>query len=62
MVLCLWDELVGNDLNQDNSLDLLIQISESCVKVVLKGILKRRLNEELKQAYSSVALRAKLAQ
>ena len=61
VVLCLWDALVGNYLNPDESLDLLMQIVQTSVKVVMKGILKRRLNEHLKQAHNSVALRAKLA-
>lgn len=60
-ILCLWDVMVGNELDADQSLDLLIQITQAAVRVVVKGIMKRRLNEHLKQSYSSVALRSKLA-
>ncbi|XP_034236291.1 uncharacterized protein LOC117642325 [Thrips palmi] len=61
VILCLWDELVGNDLTQDESLDLLIQICQSCVKVTVKGIIKRRINQHLKKAQNSVPLRALMA-
>lgn len=61
VILCIWDDLVGNDLCPDDSLDLLIQICQSCVKVTMKGIIKRRLNKVLKKAHNSVALRASLA-
>lgn len=61
VILCLWDIIVGSDLNQEEALDLLIQICTASVKVVIKGIIKRRVNDNLKQAYNSVALRAKLA-
>lgn len=61
VILCLWDSAVGNDLKEDQSLDLLIQICNSCIKVVMKGIMKRLLNDHLKKALNSVALRARLA-
>lgn len=62
VVICLWDELVaGSQLDEDQVVDLLVQFSNKCVRVVMKGIMKRRLNEQLKKSYSSMALRARLA-
>lgn len=61
-VLCLWDVLVGSLLHDDDvSLDFLMQVCATCKRIVMKGIMKRRLNENLKKAYSSVALRSRLA-
>lgn len=62
-ILCLWDVLVGSHLDDDTvSLDFLTQICNSCKRIVMKGILKRRLNERLKKAYSNVPLRSRLAE
>ena len=61
-ILCLWIVLVGNDLDEDTSLDFLMQMAESCRLIVMKGIMKRRLNEHLKKAFAAVALRSQLAE
>ncbi|KAK3924506.1 Protein Wiz [Frankliniella fusca] len=61
VLLCLWDCLVGNELNQDDSIDLLVQVSDTCLKIVKKGILKRRLNKHLQKPVNSLALRKRLA-
>jgi len=62
-ILCLWDVLVGSHLDDDTvSLDFLTQICNTCKRIVMKGILKRRLNERLKKAYSNVPLRSRLAE
>lgn len=61
ILVCLWDELVGDNLSEVESLDLLIQITERCVRITMKGILKRRINKVMKKAFQSVALRSRLA-
>ena len=57
----MWDELVGGELREDQSLYLFTDIVHCCAKIAAKGILKRRLNEHLAQAYSSVTLRHQVA-
>ncbi|KAK3925302.1 Levansucrase [Frankliniella fusca] len=61
-ILCLWDVLVGSDLDEDSSLDFLMQMADSCKLIVMKGIMSRRLNDTFKKAYDSMALRSRLAE
>ena len=61
VILCLWDTLVGSDLDEDSSMDFLDRMACTCRNVVMKGIMKRKLNEHLKKAISSVSLRSRLA-
>ena len=60
-LIFLWDDLVGSELTESQSLYLFTDIVRICVKVSAKGILKRRLNAELARSYTSVALRHRLA-
>lgn len=60
-LLCLWDVLVGTHLEDDVSLDFLIQTSNTCKLIVMKGIMKRRLNENLKKSFAAVSLRSRLS-
>lgn len=62
VILCLWDVLVGCELDEDSSLDFLIQVTEVCAKIVVKGIMVRRLNEHLKKAFDAVSLRSRLSE
>jgi len=61
VVVFMWDDLVGAELSEEQSLYLLSDIVRCCVKVIVKGILKRRLNEHLAKSYSSVPLRQRVA-
>jgi len=61
-IICLWDVLVGTQLDDDTSLDYLMQTSNSCKLIVMKGIMRRRLNAHLQKAVSSVPLRSRLAE
>ncbi|KAK3922780.1 Undecaprenyl-diphosphatase [Frankliniella fusca] len=61
VILCLWDVLVENELSSDDALDLLMQMCTTAVRIVMKGIMKRRINDHLKKSYASIALRSRLA-
>ncbi|KAJ1519124.1 hypothetical protein ONE63_011277 [Megalurothrips usitatus] len=61
-ILCLWDVLVGSHLEDDASLDFLIQMSETCKRIVIKGIMTRRLNDNIRKAVAAVPLRSRLAE
>ena len=56
-LMFMWDDLVGAELTEEQCLQLLSEIVKCCVKVTAKGILKRRLNEDLVKAYNSMPLR-----
>ncbi|KAK3929442.1 High mobility group nucleosome-binding domain-containing protein 3 [Frankliniella fusca] len=62
VILCLWDILVGCELDEDSSLDFLMQVTEACAKIVSKGILLRRVNENLKKSFAAVSLRSRLSE
>ncbi|KAK3924774.1 Immunoglobulin A1 protease [Frankliniella fusca] len=60
-IVCLWDVLVGTSLEEEISLDFLMQMIRVCIRIVVKGIIKRKLNENIKKSIASVALRSRLA-
>jgi len=57
----LWDKFVGRELTEEQLIFLSLLITHISIKIVLRGIIKRRINEQLKTAHSSVTQRASLA-
>ena len=61
-LLLLWDDLIGDELTDQQSLDLLLLIADACTRTTNRGILNRRLNDEFTRNEASVAFRSRLAQ
>lgn len=60
-ILILWDVLIGNVMDNETSLKFLMKTCETCKLIVMKGIIIRLLNENIKKPLSSVPLRSILA-
>ena len=61
VLMFVWDDLVSSDLDEEMSLDFLLETVEKCSRVVAKGILKRRLNEVMQKPHVAIAMRPLLA-
>lgn len=60
-MLLQWEFLVGIEIEENEALEWLFTFIDISCRIISKGILKRRLNEERRQATSSVSLRQRVA-
>ena len=60
-ILMYWDFLIGLELEEAQSIDFLQAVCQVFVKCARQGILKRRLHDAIRSAYTSVSLRHRLS-